>query len=558
MPNLSLTPLGRRFTLLAWVFVAAWTIIITVILIMRLSATRLETQDLARAQAQTLLELDQGLRLWASQHGGVYVPIDVRTPPNPYLAHIPERDITTPAGVHLTLMNPAYILRQFGQEFGARTGIENRITSLKPLNPINAPDEWERDALMQLERGARQVSGFVEKNRAPVLRMMRPMMTEEHCLKCHAFQGYQVGDGRGGVRDPDLLFRIVHPADRAQFAAHSARVRAEKLPGAIEFRILLPDQSERWIGHVCQPVFDATDKFLGTRGSNRDITERKQLEHELQTQRDFAMTVMDTMGQGLTVTDADSRFVYVNRAYAQMVGLPSEELIGKQPADATLAEDHMALARARAERHTGKTTSYETRFHRADGSIVTALITGVPRWVSGKVAGTIAVVTDLTAQKRVEEQLKFLSTHDALTGVYNRAFFETELARLGASHELPVSIIVADVDDMKINNDTRGHAAGDELLKRAARVFQAVFRASDIIARIGGDEFALILPGTDAPTAAGMITRVRENLAELNSHATDLELNLSLGVATARDSALEATFKIADARMYEDKRAHKS
>jgi PAS domain S-box-containing protein len=134
----------------------------------------------------------------------------------------------------------------------------------------------------------------------------------------------------------------------------------------------------------------------------RDITGRKRAEQELQAERDFAQQVMNAMGQGLTVTNAEGRFEFVNPAFAQMLGHTPEELSGKRPSDLTLPEDHAILAESRALRSEGKTTIYETRLRRADGSSVPALITGTPRWRQGRVEGAIAVVTDLTERKQAE------------------------------------------------------------------------------------------------------------------------------------------------------------
>ena len=111
---------------------------------------------------------------------------------------------------------------------------------------------------------------------------------------------------------------------------------------------------------------------------------------------------------------------------------------------------------------------------------------GVPRWYDDRFAGDIAVVTDLTDQKRVEEKLAYHGTHDALTGLYNYAHFESELSRLESSRQYPVSVVIADVDNMKPVNDSQGHAAGDELLRCAATVLASGFRTGDTVARIGG------------------------------------------------------------------------
>jgi PAS domain S-box-containing protein len=137
-----------------------------------------------------------------------------------------------------------------------------------------------------------------------------------------------------------------------------------------------------------------------------DITERKRLERELQDERDFALQVFNTVGQGLTVTDAENRFVRVNPAYARLFGYAPQDLLGKHPAELTAPEDRAVLAQARLDRGQGKTTTYESRLIRKDGSYAHVLITGAPRLTDGEYAGTIAAITDITERKQAEETLR--------------------------------------------------------------------------------------------------------------------------------------------------------
>ena len=165
---------------------------------------------------------------------------------------------------------------------------------------------------------------------------------------------------------------------------------------------------------------------------------------------------------------------------------------------------------------------------------------------------------EITQRKKIEEQLRFQSTHDSMTRIYNRNFFETELIRLELSREFPISIVIADIDGLKIINDTLGHAAGDKKLQQAADVLRSIFRAEDILARIGGDEFAIILPKTDLVTVQHIVTRIKARLVEHNASHSDLPLQLSLGAATAECSDLTDAFKLADQNMYANKSMRKS
>ncbi len=161
---------------------------------------------------------------------------------------------------------------------------------------------------------------------------------------------------------------------------------------------------------------------------------------------------------------------------------------------------------------------------------------------------------ELFERQVTEVRLRQLSTHDALTGLYNRGYFEEELRRLTAGRVFPISVLMADLDDLKSINDTLGHAAGDEMLRRAATALQASFRAEDVVARIGGDEFAVLLPGHDAAAADEALGRVTARLRADDATAGSPPLRVSLGIATAtRSEDMDEALRLADARMYQGK-----
>ena len=152
----------------------------------------------ARQEALSAFQKDLVYRLWNTGHGGVYVPITPQTQPNPYL-RVPERDIETLSGQLMTLINPSYMTRQVHELGLEKYGTRSHITSLKPIRPKNAPDPWEKQALQSFEQGSKEAIAIASFEDGPYLRFMRPLVTAEKCLKCHAKQGYKSGDIRGGI-----------------------------------------------------------------------------------------------------------------------------------------------------------------------------------------------------------------------------------------------------------------------------------------------------------------------------------------------------------------------
>lgn len=191
--------LVTAITRVIWSMGIAWTLITVGLYILNAQQHRQAIKQMAIAEARTHFSKDLAFRSWATIHGGVYVPSTEQTPPNPYLGHIPDRDIETPSGKKLTLMNPAYMTRQLFDKFGEQYEIIEHITSLQPLNPINAPDDWEKSALAAFAEGQTEFIEFLDFKGKFHLRLMCAMFVEKPCLKCHAREGYKEGDVRGGI-----------------------------------------------------------------------------------------------------------------------------------------------------------------------------------------------------------------------------------------------------------------------------------------------------------------------------------------------------------------------
>lgn len=167
---------------------------------------------------------------------------------------------------------------------------------------------------------------------------------------------------------------------------------------------------------------------------------------------------------------------------------------------------------------------------------------------------------DISERKLAEERLTYISLHDMMTGIYNRAYFEEEMGRLDKGRLHPISILVSDMDNLKSINDRNGHQAGDLALQTIAGIVKNCFRSEDVVARIGGDEIAALLPGMDADNAEKAKGRILVCIEQYNQeNSPGIPLSLSIGCATAeKGKSLDEVFKLADERMYQEKQQKKA
>ena len=212
--------------------------------------------QIARTQARVAHDKDVVYRRWNAASGGVYAPVSPTTQPNPYLK-VAERELRTPSGKLLTLVNPAYMTRQVHALDMREKNVRGHITSLTPIRPANAPDPWERQALEAFEREVPEVSAVRGLGGKRYLRLMRPLTTEQGCLKCHAEQGYKLGQVRGGI-SVTLAMDPFDAARRSQILGLS-------------------------LGHVGLWLLGLGLLVMGGRRLQRQIDARRQAEKEVQT-----------------------------------------------------------------------------------------------------------------------------------------------------------------------------------------------------------------------------------------------------------------------------------
>ena len=190
-----------------------WTFFIALMIVYLTYQRYQQVQELALLEAKTSTNKDIAYRKWVATHGGVYVPITEETQPNPYLK-VTNRDLNTTSGLQLTLINPAYALRQMTEQYSSLYGIKSHLSSDKFINPKNAPDTWENKSLQTLLKTKQDVYEFHTVNNQKFLSYMTPFFVKEECMKCHGEQGYQIGDIRGALtitlpmgRYDDIFFK---------------------------------------------------------------------------------------------------------------------------------------------------------------------------------------------------------------------------------------------------------------------------------------------------------------------------------------------------------------
>ncbi|MEA2015780.1 MAG: diguanylate cyclase [Actinomycetota bacterium] len=271
----------------------------------------------------------------------------------------------------------------------------------------------------------------------------------------------------------------------------------------------------------------------------------------------FLKALMDNIPDSIYFKDRAGRFVKINKATAEKIGLNNpDDAAGKTDFD-FFGKDMAEIAYGDEQNiiKTGKPivdVEYrETYMDREDRWIA---ITKTPwRDKNGNIIGILGIARDITDRKKAEDKIEYLSFHDTLTGLYNRAYFEEELRRLDTERQLPLSMVMGDVNGLKVINDAYGHEKGDILLKKIANILKGTFRKEDIISRWGGDEFIVILPRTAMKDVSSIIKRIKA-LCKKNS-TTKLPLSISLGVSTKKspEKRISDVIKEAESKMYKIK-----
>jgi diguanylate cyclase (GGDEF)-like protein/PAS domain S-box-containing protein len=358
-----------------------------------------------------------------------------------------------------------------------------------------------------------------------------------------------MGISEGGLIGKPFL-DYVWPEDRGMVGSnYLKRIAGEIEDSAYDFRIMDLEGKPIWV--FMSAVLIQYKGRPATLVMVTDITERKKIGERLKQQTEAMEATVD----GIAILNKDEDYIYLNKSHARIYGYDSPlEMIGKPW---SILYDLDELQRFKNDimpklKENGHWQG-EAIGLKKDGSkffqeiSLTALIEGE----------LICIVRDITQRKNRENEILHLSYHDKLTGLYNRRFVEEEIIRLDTKRQLPLSIIMGDLNSLKLTNDTFGHNMGDMILEEAAKLLKNICRSDDILARWGGDEFVIILPKTSVTSSEKIVQRIKNECTKLIIQK--IPLSLSIGTATKSEEKQDINKVIIEAEnnMYKNKLAQK-
>lgn len=299
------------------------------------------------------------------------------------------------------------------------------------------------------------------------------------------------------------------------------------------------------------PYFNENNEVIGIVAFAQDITERKMIEKELQENQERYKTLFQMESDSLFLLDKETGAILdANNAACRTYGYTIEELLKLKNTDMSAEPEKTKHATDQSQGHNNL---IPVRYHKTkEGAIFPVEITASVITLGSRDALLVAS-RDITERKKTEHEIHYFSFHDQLTGLYNLRYYEEELARLDSPRNYPLTIVMGDVNGLKLINDSFGHSVGDDLLKKAAHIIRRSCRVDDIVARIGGDEFVLVLPKTSATEAGEIIKQINEILSTEKLGTIDISISFGYSTKDNDEIIIQDVFKKAEDCMYYNK-----
>lgn len=440
--------------------------------------------------------------------------------------------------------NNEELIRCIAVKMAKRYDYENELRAIKveleeAYQSKNAALEQESELRKLLKTTLLSIGeGIIVTDAAGKITLMNPIA--QRYLAC----SHQAAFGK----DIEDVANIIDSNTRRQIPSHVREVLTHgiTLDFANSTMLVSKDGSERFIEGTAAPIYSDDNKITGVVIAFRDITKQYLQEKEI----DGFLNVNLDM---LCVADLDANFHRVNKKFEEVLGYSTEDIVGKSFLSFIHEDDikdtlEVVKELANHERVTG----FINRYRCKDGSYKYIEWQAQP----GIVNFIYASARDITEKKMQEEKLRHLSYHDQLTGLYNRQFLNTiiddEMTR-SDRYEQKLTLCIMDLDHFKNVNDTWGHPIGDELLKLTAETAWKHKRNSDLLIRFGGEEFVILMPGTNLDGAILALEKIREAIANIN-HAVTGKQTVSIGVAERlKHEAFFDWYKRADDALYRAK-----
>lgn len=307
-------------------------------------------------------------------------------------------------------------------------------------------------------------------------------------------------------------------------------------------------KNEKWFRMIVTPF------KKGVLITHEDITKGKIAQQNLKIKEKQYRKIFDESPIGIVIEDDKGNILKVNETICEMTGYQKSELEGNNIFDTLVPQKRIERAKENIKTILkGKDLEFNIDNKTKQGKTRHTHFKETKIDLPDQGLGILSMRVDLSKLKQKEKELKYLSYHDQLTGVYNRYYFDKKLKNLDVSEKLPLSIIIADVNGLKLVNDTYGHAVGDKLIKKTANLLKNNLRKKDILARFGGDEFSILLPKTSEEDAKKILRKIKSKSNQIT--IKDFNLSLGLGMATKKDNKekIHKIFNKADNNMYKDK-----